>query len=128
MTGNTKIEAGIQQMDFSMVDNGIVDLPTSTPATYTFKSPAEYDPDGFADEIESHDFGVMGITTEECTIGWYYYADVVTDHCKRVAVKVWPRTANIYPKEDLVDTYEFSRILHSIEDGFNGELEHSTND
>jgi hypothetical protein len=39
-------------------------------------------------------------------------------------VKIWQEKANLFPKEELPDTYEVSRIIHAIEDAFEAELEH----
>jgi len=128
MTGksdNEKIKAGMEQMNFEMVDNGVMKLPTSKPATYTFSGETTYRPDVFADAIDEHEFSLIGVNTKQKNNGvFYYYADVVTDHYKKVAVKVWNNNANLYPKEKTVDTYELSRILHAIENAFKSELEH----
>jgi hypothetical protein len=126
MSDKDKLTAGMEQMGFKMVDNGVLELPTSTPATYEFTEPASYNPEAFAEAVEEYDFGLVGENTKEKEDGsFYYYVDVVTDHYKKVAVKVWKDSANIYPKEELVDTYEFSRIVHAIEDAFQAQLEHT---
>lgn len=131
MTEKADIEAGMAQMGFEMVDNGVIEVPTSKPATYAFTGETTYQPAVFEDELDTHGFGLVGVNTKQKDNGdFYYYADVVTDHYKKVAVKVWNDTANLYPKENTVDTYEVSRILHAIEDAFKSELEHkeSTDD
>ena len=129
MTDTDKIEAGLAQMGYELVDNGHLELPMSTPATYVFTEAATYNPGAFAEAIEEYDFGIVGITTEQNDDGkFYYYADVVTDHYKKVAVKVWRDSANLFPKEDYVDTYEISRIIHAIENAFESDLEHKTDD
>ena len=90
---------------------------------------ATYNPDAFEGAVDEYDFGLVGENTKQKDDGsFYYHVDVVTDHYKRVAVKVWMDSANIYPKEELVDTYEMSRIVHAIEDAFESELEHKEND
>jgi len=128
MTDTDKIKAGLAQMDFEMVDNGVFEMPASTPATYNFTEPATFDPNAFEAEIDDRGFSYIGKhSTEKDDGSFYYTVDVVTDHYKKVAVKVWRDTANLYPKEELVDTYEVSRIVHAIEEGFQSELEH-TND
>ena len=128
MMDTEQITAGMDQMDFAIIDNGVLELPSSTPATYTFTSEPTYNPDGFTEAIENKDFGVIDVNTEQKDSGeFYYYADVITDHAKKLHVKVWQNRANVYPKEERIDTYEFSRVVHAIEDAFDSELEH-TND
>lgn len=129
MTDNEKIEAGLEQMGFELVDHGVLELPSSTPATYAFTGETTYGPDAFAEALDKHGFSVVGVNTEQKDNGdFYYYADVVTDHYKKIAVKVWRESANLYPKKEHVDTYEVSRILHAIEDAFESELEHRVDD
>lgn len=114
------------QMDYELVDNGVLELPASTPATYEFVEPATYNPDAFEEAVDEYGFGLIDENSTQKDDGSFYYnVDVVTDHYKKVAVKVWRDSANIYPKEELVDTYEFSRIVHSIENAFESELEHN---
>jgi len=114
------------QMGFEIVDNGVLELPSATPATYVFTEAPTYRPDGFDAAIQDKAFGVIDVNTKQKESGeFYYYADVVTDHAKKLAVKVWTDSANIYPKEERIDTYEFSRVLHAIEDGFEAELAHN---
>jgi len=128
MSDNAKINAGMNQMGFEVVEHGRIELPSSTPATYEFTGKTTYQPDAFEDALDEHDFGVVGVNTKQKDNGdFYYYADVVTDHYKKVAVKVWKESANLYPKENSVDTFEFSRILHAIEDAFESNLEHREN-
>lgn len=120
-----RVDAALAQMGFEMVDNGVLELPSSTPATFRFDGQTELDVDAFEDALDERDFGMLSPSTGEKDDGSFYcYADVVTDHYKRVAVKVWNDTAAIYPKEELVDTFEVSRIIHAIEEGFGAELRH----
>jgi len=124
MTERAKIQSGLDQMDFEMVDNGVLELPTSTPATYEFIEPAKYDPEGFGEAIAEHNFTLMTANTKEREDGeFYYYVDVLTDHYKKVHVRVWANTACVFPKEELPDRYEFARIVKAIEASF-GELDH----
>jgi hypothetical protein len=120
----TDIEAGLDQMGFEMVDNGIMQLPASSPATYNFVGKAEYNPDAFEEALEDKGFSHLTANTDTREDGeFYYYVDVVTDHYKKVKVKVWADSACIFPKEEQPDTFEFARIVRAIEDAF-GELEH----
>lgn len=122
------IQAGMDQMAYELVDNGVLELPSSTPATYEFVEPAEYNPEGFEEALDEHDFSVFTATTEEREDGeFYYYVDVMTDHYKKVHVRVWRETACVYPKEELVDKYEFARIVGAIESAF-GDLDHDPDD
>lgn len=85
---DAKISSGMEQMGFEMLDNGVLELPTSTPATYRFVEKATYNPSAFADEIKEYGFGLVGADFEQQDSGeFYYYVDVVTDHYKKVAVK-----------------------------------------
>lgn len=129
MTDTEKIEAGMAQMGFEMVDNGNIEIPSSKPAMYAFTEPATYDPESFKEEIEQHDFGITGeVTTEKDSGEFYYFVEVVTDHYKSIKVKIWPDQVRLFPKEEGIDTYEFSRLIHAIEDGFGSDLEHTKDD
>jgi hypothetical protein len=63
MSENEYIKAGMAQMDYELVDNGVLELPVATPATYEFQKPATYNPDAFECEIKSYDFGLVSIKT-----------------------------------------------------------------
>lgn len=118
------IQAGLDQMNYEQVDNGVIEIPSSKPARYGFVEPATYDPEAFKEACEEYGFSVFTATTEQRGDGdFYYYVGVLTDHYKKVHVRVWRETACIFPKEKLVDTYEFARIVRSIESAF-GDLEH----
>lgn len=128
MVDKKHIQAGLDQMDFRVIDNGTLELPSSTPATYKFTEPTTYNPEQFAEQIDGYGFSTVGMTTNTKDSDWYYYTDVLTDHCKTVHVKIWTDKANVYPKEDGIDTWEFSRILSAIEEAFGSELQHTPDD
>jgi len=129
MSDREKIKAGMDQMGFEMLDNGVMELPSSKPAMYAFVEPATYDAEAFKAEIKDHDFNITGdVTTENDSGEFYYFVEVLTDHYKTVKVKIWPEKVRIFPKENGIDTYEFSRIVHAIEDAFQAELEHETDE
>jgi hypothetical protein len=120
-----EIEGGLEEMNFTMVDNGIMELPSSKPATYEFVEESEYAPEQFEAEIEDVGFSIFTASTEQREDGaFYYYVDVLTDHAKRVKIRVWNDTVRIYPREEPPDTWEFSRIVQAVETAF-GELQHA---
>jgi len=125
MVSKPTIQAGLDQMDFEIVDDGHLKLPASTPARYVFASETELDPEAVELELDDYDFSILTPNHQWDDDGsFYYYVDVVTDHYKKIHVKVWQDRANLYPKEELVDTYEVSRIIHAIENAFGTELVH----
>lgn len=120
----TDIQSGIGQMDYDVVDNGSIELPVSTPATYEFVEPASYDPDAFESALDEHDFILFTPNTKLREDGeFYYYADLMTDHYKKVQVRIWKDSACVFPKDELPDKFEFARIVQAIETAF-GDLKH----
>jgi hypothetical protein len=119
------IKAGLEQMTWEIVDNGAIKIPSSRPAHYEFIEPATYRPDTFEEAVELHDFTIRSTYTElqppDDGDGFFYYTRVTTDHYKTVKVRIWRKACNVYPIEDVPDTYEFSRILGAVETAF-GEL------
>jgi len=124
MSDRIDLEAAQAQMGFELVDSGPIEVPCSTPATFAFTEPAEHTTEAFFEAMDEHDFAVIDTFHSESEDGFYYKADVLTDHYKKCTVKVWEDRANIYPQEEGFDTYEVSRIIHGIEDAFGSELEH----
>ena len=125
MSEKADIEDGMDEMDFSMVDNGIMELPCSKPAAFSFTGDPTLNIDALEDEIEGYDFGLMRSDHDERADGQFYcHLMVVTDHYKKIKVKAWNDCVRIYPREDTPDTYEFARIIHAIEDAFGAKLEH----
>jgi len=121
---NKHIKAGISQMEFEVVDNGVIKLPCSTPARYNFVGHAVYAPEAFESAVNDEGFTVISSDMEFHDTGEFYYsADLLTDHYKKVKIRVWEHSANIYPRNELPDKYEFTRILKAIETAF-GDLEH----
>ena len=126
MSERKDIEDGLAQMKFEIADDGAIKLPLSTPATYEFENEATLDEAAFEAAIDDYGFSVFDTIVRENENGFYYKTDLMTDHYKRIVVKVWKETANIYPKEKQTDHYELARIVHAIEDAFDAELTHST--
>jgi len=119
---------GMDEMDFSMVDNGFgLELPISKPATYTFQGETEKDVDALAYALADHDFTLHDVQHDEKEDGTFYcYGRVLTDHYKDVKVRVWNKKARVYPlDEEEPDRWEFVRIVKSIEEAFGAELEHT---
>lgn len=130
MSDKSDIRGGLEEMDFYTTENVAgIDLPVSIPATYEFTSEPRFDAHAFQEEIEDHGFSLMSPTYDLHDNGdFWYYVDVLTNHVKRVKVKVWSGSARIYPNDDIPDTYEFARIVHAIEDAFDAELVHAPED
>lgn len=116
------IQNALDDMEFEVIDNGALELPTSVPALFSFKTEAELNPDGFEDAIEEYDFTNLDTFTTKNDSGFYYKTKVLTDHYKDCVVKVWAEDVRIFPKDNELDTYELSRIVHAIEDAFGAEL------
>lgn len=47
----------------------------------------------------------------------------MTDHYKKVHVRVWKDGACVFPKDDLPDKFEFTRIVEAFESAF-GDLKY----
>lgn len=124
MSERRDIRAVREQMEFEVVDNGVIELPTSTPGVLEFDSPAELNPDAFESALDEHDFVALDTFVESSDDGFYYKTKILTDHCKDCVVKVWEHQVCIFPKEELLDTYELSRVIHAIEDAFGAGLSH----
>lgn len=114
----------MDQMGFELVDNGVLELPCSTPAVFKFVDEPELNSERFTEAIETNDFSISEELIREKDGEFYFKAKVMTDHYKDCIVKVWTDKARVYPREDDLDTYEFSRIVHAIEDSFGAELTH----
>jgi len=126
MSSKTDIESGLTQMNFEIVDNGVLKLPSSKPATYTFVGEPTPDINLLEKELDSHDFGLWSTNCETKNDGRFYcHFELVTDHYKRVKVKTWNDRVCIFPREELPDRFEFSRIVHTIENAFDSEIEHN---
>lgn len=126
MSDRIDIQAAKDQMGFEMVDTQGLDMPVSTPATFRFIEPAELVRGEFVKAMEEHEFATIDTFHKQSDDGFYYKADVLTDHYKKCTVKVWEEKANIHPQENGIDTYELSRIIHGIEAAFGSELEHES--
>lgn len=119
-----EIEAGMDEMSYTLVDNGVMELPSSKPAAYSFVEPPLFQPEQLEEALDEHEFGMMTRQAEQREDGRFYcYADVVTDHYKKISVKVWNDSVRIYPGKEPPDTYEFTRIVKSIAATF-GPLKH----
>lgn len=126
MSDPDDIQAGLDQMNFEMVDNGVIEIPSSRPASFAFTTEPTLDVDAIEPAFAEYDFGTMDMTHDTRENGDFYcYFDVVTDHYKRLSVKIWREKCRIYPHENRVDTYELTRIVHAIEAALGAELEHS---
>lgn len=126
MSSKADIGGGMGEMDFSMVDNGIMELPCSKPATFAFVEEPTLDVTALEDKLDGYDFGMFTPNYDEREDGQFYcHVEIVTDHYKKVKSKIWNDSVRIYPREDMPDTYEFTRIVHAIEDAFGAELEHA---
>jgi hypothetical protein len=129
MTTDIDIREAMAEMDFEIVDNGVLELPSSKPATFRVSGEATPDTDALEDSLDEHDFGLMQQVKNSRDDGRFYcHFHVVTDHYKRVRVKTWNDSVRIYPDEELPDTFEFVRIIKAIEDAFGVELEHDPQD
>jgi len=118
----TLVEHGQDQMMFETVDNGVIELPCSTPAVYEFKTEATTSFKTLERALAEHGFTAMD---EMCTSnddGFYFKCDILTDHCKRATLKAWSDECRIFPNGELLDRFELSRILHAIEEAFGSEL------
>lgn len=125
MSTKTDIQGGLDEMDYRIVDNGFIEMPSSKPAVFRFASDARPDMDALEEALAEHDFGLMKERSDVRDDGSFYsHFEIVTDHYKRVKVKAFDDTIRIFPREQLPDTYEFSRIIHAIEDAFGSEIEH----
>ena len=118
-----KVKHGLGQMKFEMVNNGVMDLPTSTPALYQFTSEATLSEESFEKELDDYDFVTLDTYTTENENGFYYKTKVLTDHSKDCIVKVWNDEARIFPRGQCLDRYELARILHALEAAFDATLE-----
>lgn len=127
MTDTDDLKGGLREMDYRMVrSTPTLEVPSSTPATFTFQGDTGMYVDAFIDALEAHDFSVRRLTHDTDDSGDFYcYATIMTDHYKEVRVKVWRETARIYPDAEPPDRWEFSRIVHAIEDAFGAELTHT---
>ncbi len=126
MSTKDEIKDAMSEMHFEIVDNGVLELPTSKPAVFAVDGDADPDVDALEDELDEHGFGLMEDLTETREDGRFYcHFDVFTDHYKRVRVKTLNDTVRIFPDEETPDTYEFVRIVHAIEDAFGCELRHT---
>jgi len=115
----------MDEMDYEIVDNGVLELPSSIPAAYRFDGEATPDVEALEKQLDEHGFALMHPNSETRDDGDFYcHFEVVTDHYKRVEVKSWNDTLRMFPREELPDTYEFARILHAIEEAFGAGLEH----
>ena len=124
---DVNLESGFEQMKFEMVDNGVVNLPTSHPATYSFQEPVELSKEAFEAQLDSHGFSLIETFVSEKETGEFYFkARVMTDHYKGITVKVWRDSANFYPQGNQLDMYEFSRLVHSVEEAFGSDLLHDS--
>ena len=112
-----QLEAAINEMGFEMVDNGVMELPVSKPAAFSFEEPAELNIDAIESKMGEHGFTVFDINTEQKDTGEFYaHFHILTDHYKKCSVKMWQGDMRVYPREDGLDTYEFSRIVKGIEE------------
>lgn len=119
------IEGALNEMDFSIVDNGVIQVPSSKPAAFTFEEPAELDVEKIEEELDDKDFAMLTPDYNIKENGEFYcYFDVMTDHYKKLSIKIWREDLRIYPHEDPPDKYELSRILHAIEDALSNNLTH----
>lgn len=125
MATKETIEAAMSEMDYSVVDNGVLELPASKPAAFSFEGDPSLDVDALEEELESNDFGMLTPNHETREDGKFYcFVDVVTDHYKKVKVKIWNDTVCIFPDEELPDTYEFTRTVQAIETALGADVEH----
>lgn len=125
MSSRDDIQGGLEEMDYEIVDNGVLQIPSSKPAAFAFSGEATPDEESLEHEIDEYDFGLMMNRCETRDDGQFYcHFDVVTDHYKRVKVKTWNDKIRVFPDEQLPDTYEFVRIIHAIEAAFGADLEH----
>ncbi len=123
MSSKEELKEAMSEMDFEIVDNGALKLPTSKPAVFSIDGDAEPDIDVLEDELDKRDFGAIQKQSKTREDGRFYcHFHVVTDHYKRVRVKTWNDSVRIFPDDELPDTYEFVRIVNSIEDAFGCEL------
>lgn len=125
MTSQEDLQAGYEQMDYSIHDSGPIAIPVSKPAVYTNTTKPDRDLQRLETELESHGFGLMRVRTENNPSEFYCYFTVVTDHYKRMNVKVWEDKTRFYPNENHIDKYEFTRVVNAVETAFGVEFEHS---
>lgn len=118
----TLVEKGLEQMGYEVVDNGVMNLPCSTPAVYEFATPSELDGDTFEENITAHDFTIYDTFSREQGDQYLYSASVVTDHYKKVNLRTSHESLRVFPDEQPPDRYELSRILHAVEDAFGSDL------
>jgi len=119
------VEAGLEEMDFEMVDTGVLELPTSKPACFDLIGDTSIDIEALESELDSCGFVSMSPVMDTNDEGDFYcYVDIMTDHYKKIHVKVWNDSVSVFQKENKPDSYELSRILHAIEEAFNGEIQH----
>ncbi len=126
MSTKDEIKDAMSEMDFEVVDNGVLEIPSSKPAVFAVEGDADPDIDALEDELKKRDFGAIQKRSKTREDGRFYcHFHVVTDHYKRVRVKTWNDSVRIFPDDELPDTYEFVRIVHAIEDAFGCELRHA---
>lgn len=128
MSEKEDIDAALEEMSFYMIDNGCMELPVSAPGAFSSSVGGELSPDEFDEELDAHDFVTLDTFTQESDEGFYYKTKVMTDHYKDCVVKVWQNEVRIFPREEILDTYELARIVHAVEDAFGMELEHTVLD
>lgn len=122
------IQAGLDQMHYELLDSGGLTMPVSEPATYEFDERATLNIDAFESKVDDYGFMLLdSYSQEKDSEDFYYTTSLLTDHFKEAKLKVFSDRAFVYPQENGIDTYEMSRIVHSIEDGFNASLTHDPN-
>lgn len=125
MSSKADIKGGLEEMDYDIVDNGVLKLPSSKPAAFAWTVEPTPDEEALEHELDEYDFGLMMNRCETREDGQFYcHFDVVTDHYKRVKVKTWNDSIRVFPDDELPDTYELVRIIKAAERAFGAELEH----
>jgi len=125
MTTETDIESGLNQMDYEVVDNGVIELPSSTPAVFEFEGSSELNVETLESELDEYEFSMFTPTHDTREDGSFYcYVDILTDHYKKIHLRIWREQVCVFPKEEQPDRYELSRLMNAVESAFGAELTH----
>jgi len=112
----------LNEMQFEIIDNGVLELPSSTPAVLEWETKPEVDIDRFESNLEEHGHAPHSTLKETDGDEFYYKTKILTDHAKDVILKADANTVRLFHKGENVDVYEISRIINSLEKAFDADL------